>query len=346
MIKKKILNILTMSFISCFILSCGKSETENSVSPKITQTVTEERNAIQEEVNDNEDKTNENEPDKEEIVNPLTQREYSTYNTINNYSKFYAKFLNTYADFFSAHSDYIDLHSSELEEGKRFCDFNDYESTFLDIYTLSYKIINYDIKNVPKEYKDYWNKLEDISNYTLNMLNQMYQEYNEQRKQTLSTFLDNIKEMVDTLEDLLPIPKLEKGGKIKTKKYKVILKNVEFSYDVEPPKKNILYSHYPAEHGKVYIHVDMDIKNLQKRDIESDEICEIKADYNNGYTYSGFSIVEDMDGDFTYSTAITPLETKGVHLLISCPKKIANSKKPLVLHITFFDDREYIYKIR
>ena len=104
-----------------------------------------------------------------------------------------------------------------------------------------------------------------------------------------------------------------------------------------------------AKVGKVYIKVDATIKNTSKVGISCDEIYSAKADYNNGFTYSGFCVADDYDGDFTYAsiTRIDPLETLGVHCLIDCPEEVnTNTSAPLSVTITLNNDEKYVYTIR
>lgn len=121
------------------------------------------------------------------------------------------------------------------------------------------------------------------------------------------------------------------------------------SYDVMPETPDRYYTHYPAESGKVYIHVDADIKNTQKQSIVCDSCYDVQADYDDGYTYSGFAIAEDGgDGDFTYAniSSVKPLETRGVHNLVECPQEVEESDKPLYIIITMSDGAQYRYDIR
>lgn len=63
----------------------------------------------------------------------------------------------------------------------------------------------------------------------------------------------------------------------------------------------------------------------------------VSADYNEGYTYNGFAIVEDSSLGFTFSntTDIDPLDTKGMHYLIECPQEVAdNTEAPLFVVLT------------
>lgn len=138
------------------------------------------------------------------------------------------------------------------------------------------------------------------------------------------------------------------GQTISTENYEATLNKVELSYDVQPENPPSYYNHYPAESGQVYVHVDMDIKNLQKQDMECDEIYSVVVDYNNGFTYKSFAVAEDTDGDFTYAniTSVTPLQTMGVHALVDCPQEVETSSGLLYITITFMDGSQYKYVIR
>lgn len=155
----------------------------------------------------------------------------------------------------------------------------------------------------------------------------------------------------ETEETTSPEEKIKKvsiGKTIKTEDYDFTLRKVELSYDVNPDNPPSYYTHYPAENGQVYIHVDADIKNTQKQDLECDEIYGVKADYDDGYTYDGFAVAEDTDGDFTYAniTQVNPLQTLGVHTLVDCPEEVETSDKSLKIIITMSDDSQYEYVIR
>ena len=95
--------------------------------------------------------------------------------------------------------------------------------------------------------------------------------------------------------------------------------------------KTSFYSHYEAEPGSVYLHLDTHVKNLGKQNLSCEDILSATADYNNGYTYSGQAVPESSRTGFTYSniTSITPLETLGVHFIFKCPQEIEESTKTL-----------------
>lgn len=137
------------------------------------------------------------------------------------------------------------------------------------------------------------------------------------------------------------------GDAIKTKDYKIRIKNIEFSYDVLPDDTSSFYTHYPADSGKVFIHIDTNVKNKQKQNARCDSIMTVTANYNDGYTYTAQAIPEDSKTGFTYAniTSINPLETLGVRFLIDVPQEVEESDKPLFL-IFKVGNNEFKYVMR
>ena len=123
------------------------------------------------------------------------------------------------------------------------------------------------------------------------------------------------------------------GDTLTTNTCEITIKNIEFSYDVLPDDTSGFYTHYPADSGKVYIHIDTDVKNLQKQQMACDKIMDVTCDYNDGYGYTGQAIPEDASTGFTYANikSIAPLETLGVRFLIDCPEEVATSANPTVI---------------
>lgn len=159
-------------------------------------------------------------------------------------------------------------------------------------------------------------------------------ESNNNVKVTSSTDADN-NEKPEVVEKKEEEKIIKKGDVIKTSSLEAKIKKIEFSYEVNPDDTSGFYTNYPADKGKVYVHVDMDIKNLQKQQLPCDKIMEVTVDYNGGYNYSGFAVVEDSSTGFTYAniTSIDPLETKGIRFLVECPQEVAETKNPV--SITF-----------
>lgn len=169
-------------------------------------------------------------------------------------------------------------------------------------------------------------------------------------KTTTITESDQQDTAITKSNDVEPTELLFKPGDvISSDKMEVTINRVDFSYDVLPDDISSFYTHYEAEDGEVYIHIDTDVKNLSKKDMNCDEILTVKADYNDGFVYKGFAIVEDTMTGFTYAniTSIAPLKTQGVHFLISCPEEVAESDKPLFIELKLNGTNEiYKYTIR
>lgn len=137
------------------------------------------------------------------------------------------------------------------------------------------------------------------------------------------------------------------GNTVNSKSYDITINKIEFTYDVLPDNTSGFYTHYPADKEKVYIHIDADIKNTQKQNLNCDKVMKVEANYNNGYTYSSSDIVEDTTTGFTYSNikSINPLETQGMRFLIKCPQEVVESSNPLFLTFTI-DGEKYNYTMR
>lgn len=144
------------------------------------------------------------------------------------------------------------------------------------------------------------------------------------------------------------IPEIKLGQTISTENFDFTLNKVELSYRVEPDYKPSYYHYYDAPENEIYVYVNASIKNKKKMSVDCDTIYTATVDYNDGYTYDGFHIADDYDGDFTYAniTDIDPLQTLGVHSLISCPEEVETSDAPLFVTIKIRGGEEYKYTIR
>ena len=137
------------------------------------------------------------------------------------------------------------------------------------------------------------------------------------------------------------------GETIYANNYEFTLKNVELCYEVFPPNTSSVYSSYVTESGKVFVHVEADIKNIMPRDIRIDDLYTASALYNGAYPYSGFTVVND-DNRFDWVgsyVAATPLETVGTHSIIECPVEVDESGNSVIVTI-YIDDVAYDYVLR
>lgn len=138
------------------------------------------------------------------------------------------------------------------------------------------------------------------------------------------------------------------GETIITETREITINHVELSYDVEPLDKGAFYTHYPADSGEVYIDIAFTVKNTQKQQLECTDVLSAMADYNDGYEYKGFAVVEDSTTGFTQAiiSSIDPLESVGMRYLIKCPQEVEeNTDAPLFVIITI-EGTKYQYVIR
>ncbi len=144
------------------------------------------------------------------------------------------------------------------------------------------------------------------------------------------------------------IPVLRAGQTVSSQFFDFTINSVELSYRVEPKNPPNYYSYYSATNNEIYIYMNATVTNKSKNSLDCDKIYSVTADYDNGYTYKGFNIADDNDGDFTYAniTDISPLQTRGVHYLISCPDIINKTSAPLFLTINMNSGEQYKYIIR
>lgn len=138
------------------------------------------------------------------------------------------------------------------------------------------------------------------------------------------------------------------GDTITTEFFEYKIENVELTYEVLPPNTSSVYTSYPAEQGKVYLHMNGKLKNLMKRDIRIGETFTPVAIYGDGYVYDGFVIVED-DNSFDWNSSYSagaPLETSGVHILVEMPDEIENTDENILLSLKTTDGGTYQFNYR
>jgi hypothetical protein len=118
---------------------------------------------------------------------------------------------------------------------------------------------------------------------------------------------------------------------------------------VEPPKKDDFYTYYEADNGKVYVDVVIAYKNLGQDPKDADEAVKSGSlKYDNTYDYTGFTTIEEDNGqDFTYTniTTIKPLVTDKLHYLFEVPAEVASSNKPIKVSFKVAENT-YIYTVR
>ena len=138
------------------------------------------------------------------------------------------------------------------------------------------------------------------------------------------------------------------GETISTDSFDFTVNNVELTYELKPRNTSSVYVSYPAEDGKVYIHIDAEYLNKSKRDICIRDLPVPHADYNDGYRYDGFVVVDDGDDRFDWVSSYVvaePLATCHYHGLIECPVVVDETGDPLYITIEL-GGTTYRYDIR
>jgi hypothetical protein len=175
-------------------------------------------------------------------------------------------------------------------------------------------------------------------------------EKNESKKKNESNekTADEVKteNKVEEVKEKEPI-QLSVGSVITTPEMEIKFNKFEFSYEVNPDIKDGGYSYYPADKGKVYVHVDADVKNLLKQSIGCDDLLTMIVDYDNGFTYNSMTVPEDSDLGFSYAniTSISPLEILGVRFLADCPQEVEQSGKTVIIKF-IINKEKYEFKLR
>ena len=161
---------------------------------------------------------------------------------------------------------------------------------------------------------------------------------------------ENGNETVDSFIVTVEDEPLKIGDTIKTANYNFTLKGVEFSYDVIPTTSNIVYHHYPADPGQIYVYIKANIKNTSEYTLTCNEIYNVTVIYDGKYEYEGFNIIRKGDGDFDNAWMwenIEPLSTMGIDALVDCPKEVkTKTKKSVKIKISFGNGKSATYVIR
>ena len=142
---------------------------------------------------------------------------------------------------------------------------------------------------------------------------------------------------------------ISKGDTITTDEYEFTLNKVELTYELLPSNTSSYYRSYPADAGKVYLHIDASVKNLMKRDIRIDELFSAGAVYSDGYEYTGFVVINDGDSDFDWVSsyvAAAPLATCHAHGLVECPVEVDKTDDYLCATMKLSDGNTYKYVLR
>lgn len=155
-------------------------------------------------------------------------------------------------------------------------------------------------------------------------------------------------ENTSTTKKVNTVKNIKIGDRIKTKNLEFTLNNIELIYTLNPKNTSGYYRAYPADDGKVYVHVDGTYLNKSKKDVCIRDLFIPIATYDKEYKYEGFVVVDDGDSNFTWGSSYvvcTPLSDCHYHGLIECPEIVDKTDKSLVVSFKI-NDTTYRCKVR
>lgn len=96
---------------------------------------------------------------------------------------------------------------------------------------------------------------------------------------------------------------------------------------VLPPIPSSVYSYYEADAGNTYITLVMDVKNLDSKAVDADQLMDVKLQAGAAKFDSNCVVEEDGGTDLGYSniTQIQPLETARLYYLFETPATVDTS---------------------
>lgn len=123
----------------------------------------------------------------------------------------------------------------------------------------------------------------------------------------------------------------------------------QFSEKVEPSSPSGFYRYLPASDGKLYVDLQLAVKNTQDKAVKQNQLPGSAALYCGDKSYDVQTVVETASGGdlntFTSQSDIEPSETRIYHLVAKVPAEVKDSQDALWIRITA-DDTKYIYNIR
>ena len=283
--------------------------------------------------------------DSSEVVNPLKDKEYEELNidSDEDFAIFLSKKIKEYSELTTEWKNYIEKHTSDLENGKRFCDLNDFSEEFDGFYQWCYQITNYNSQQVSEEYRPVWKKLQGIAAYSKEMTDQMYTQDMETMTQTVETMTEQVGKDFETLPDFMPKPEVSVGDTITEEGFAEIkLKKISYQSRINPSDTSGFYTYYEVKNkDNIYLVCQFDFTNLQTdAGYNIGDYLSFSVTYDGGYTYTGWSTAEDS-GTLTTYPNLLPLTTFNSYYVIEVPKKLQESEYTLTCTL---NDASYCIK--
>lgn len=169
-----------------------------------------------------------------------------------------------------------------------------------------------------------------------------------------------ISEVSDTINDAVGISTsdstksnetipMQIGDTITGKDVEINIESAQFSQDVEPPIKDMYYTHYQVDDSdNTYLYIILNCKNISTINLSASSVANVTTTYNKNYNYSSFSTIPDDTLGFTYTSLINikPLTSQKIYYLMEMPKSIADeTDTPIDINIKV-DNKTFVYKYR
>lgn len=128
------------------------------------------------------------------------------------------------------------------------------------------------------------------------------------------------------------------------------IKKYEFADTIVPSNPTGFYMYLPSEDGKLYIDLQVTVKNLHDSAVKQDQLPgTVTVFHGDKDVYTTRKVIEVSNGGnlntYTSSNEIEPLDTEEYHIIASVPAEVKDSKEPL--WVTFnVDGKKYIFNIR
>ena len=151
---KKPCHLLIIMCIVCLLFGCGKNSNTTKSSPSANKKETSKTQSPLTEIS----KKYKNGTLTLEVENGLNEE---TFNSI----------IQKYSDYLSELANYITKHTDELNNGKTFQDFDDYEDAFKDFYEWANGLIYFN-GPVDEDYQPLWEKFKNLLKRHLQVLDE------------------------------------------------------------------------------------------------------------------------------------------------------------------------------
>lgn len=126
----------------------------------------------------------------------------------------------------------------------------------------------------------------------------------------------------------------------------ITIQNIFFTHDVVPEKKRSLYTHYPADAGKVYIVVATTIKNLSSEKVEADSMADATVIYDGSYKFDCMEVLVKRDDlDSAHFERVDPLNPETMYFMVELPAEAKDDSKSIDVQFKIHNE-QFVYHYR